>query len=472
MALPFYINHLGYLPLDDALRHSAFALQDDEWHEVLVIRDELKLDSHPGWHFFLKAVSKVTAGEVESRDLVHFSVWFLFILLFLSILLQVKHPVSVGLVVMIVLLLKPEWTHRLLIGRPLLISMAFLFFWAGAYLNKKFETQRNKYSVVFVLFLALSSFAHCQWYLYLLPLSCFLFVGKFRDFKYFLFLIIIGIGIGSLLTLKPVLFFEQTTTHLITSIFNPVSQDVLVPEFQKRPPDIKLALLFLVFVFIFLRVSKSFKSLWKNPFLILVLITWVLGQWVSRFWLDWGVPSLLIVLIVQTDQWISLYLDNNKKGFLSYISISLIFLASFVCVVGSDKNRRWSKTGSHPFLSHDNPIPSQWLPGENGIFYNDMTSGFMFSFYKYPTGRWKYVLGFEAAMMTPEDREIFYKIRQSPHPNHYQLWVNQMKQEDRLLLMDYVLPGSKTIAPALPLANIEWYEAPGFTWVGRLKRNS
>src|SRR5215469_3644779 len=46
----------GYLPPDDALRHSAKAVSGKPWSEILVLRPGFEMDPYPGWHAILGAV--------------------------------------------------------------------------------------------------------------------------------------------------------------------------------------------------------------------------------------------------------------------------------------------------------------------------------------------------------------------------------------------------------------------------------
>ena len=79
VAVPFRILSYGYMPKDDALRHAAKAVSGKNWDDVLVMRDDVKMDGHPGWHALLGYVRR--AMDFNAHSLVLFSVFILFILL-------------------------------------------------------------------------------------------------------------------------------------------------------------------------------------------------------------------------------------------------------------------------------------------------------------------------------------------------------------------------------------------------------
>lgn len=58
LLVPLRIVSYGYLPPDDALRHSAHAVDGRDWSEVILLNPEFRpeTDGHPGWHRFLRFV--------------------------------------------------------------------------------------------------------------------------------------------------------------------------------------------------------------------------------------------------------------------------------------------------------------------------------------------------------------------------------------------------------------------------------
>ena len=68
----------GYLPPDDAMRHSAKVISGKDWSHILVLRPEIKMESYPGWDAILKFVHHLT--QCDAFYLVLFSVISLWIL--------------------------------------------------------------------------------------------------------------------------------------------------------------------------------------------------------------------------------------------------------------------------------------------------------------------------------------------------------------------------------------------------------
>src|SRR5438270_149036 len=94
--IPFRIIQYGFLPMDDALRHAAKAVSGKDWHDILVMRDDFRIDPSPGWQAILSSVHHLSwvqhwAGG-ETEGLVVFSVVFLMLLLLLSVLPWFRRP--------------------------------------------------------------------------------------------------------------------------------------------------------------------------------------------------------------------------------------------------------------------------------------------------------------------------------------------------------------------------------------------
>jgi hypothetical protein len=86
------------------------------------------------------------------------------------------------------------------------------------------------------------------------------------------------------------------------------------------------------------------------------------------------------------------------------------------------------------------------------FFYN--------TFYKNPAGDWRYIVGFEPALMPPDDLKVYRDIHRSEgSADSYQPWIKKMRPIDRLALNR---PGQPDI-PAL-----EWKQAAQGIWIGRL----
>ena len=80
--------------------------------------------------------------------------------------------------------------------------------------------------------------------------------------------------------------------------------------------------------------------------------------------------------------------------------------------------------------------------------------------FQYPTEKWKYILGFESAIMKQEDKQTLRDIGYSGLEESYSPWVKKMTEKDRLILRSKL-----TSFPEL-----EWTRGNRTWWIGRLKK--
>lgn len=460
---PLKILSEGYLPYDDALRHAAKAVSGKDWQNILVLREEMWLDSHPGWHSFLEAVHKISGADAD--QLVAFSIFLLFAGVLAAGIFYGVYPELFFLSLILLLFLHPSWALRLCIGRPLLASMGWLIFFLKLSGHEETSKKSTIQHFFLIILTALVSWFHCQWYLYLFPLVAVYVSGNPGKAFRLTWLVVLGVTLGALFTGHPVQFFYQTFLHAWRSLMLPKAQEILVPEFQQGVLD--LPVLYAVIALVVLKwisdrkVSAGF--LIKSPAFILMGFCWILGLKVSRFWLDWGIPAFLC--------WSSfVFTGFYSKGFKpeSWKRILVIFLTGgiFYFSFTRDYQGRWSECLRVEYLNAKEPLPLEWLPEKGGIVYCDLTSGFNWTFFRYPHGEWKYILGFEASMMPEEDLNAFYQIRLHPGDSTcYRPWVKKMTPKDRLILMQYYPD-----PPDLP--ELEWCSLPSGSFIGRLKQKS
>ena len=77
LLISFRIISYGFMPLDDAMRHVAKAVSGKDWSEILVLKPEIMMDSHTGWHLILSYIYKITNSSPD--NLIVFSVISLFL---------------------------------------------------------------------------------------------------------------------------------------------------------------------------------------------------------------------------------------------------------------------------------------------------------------------------------------------------------------------------------------------------------
>jgi len=134
----------------------------------------------------------------------------------------------------------------------------------------------------------------------------------------------------------------------------------------------------------------------------------------------------------------------------------------------SDINGRFTWNLTNEYLTAEkNPELTEWLPEKDGIIYSADMRVFNDTFYKNPTAPWRYVLGFEPALMRPDDLQVLRKVQWNfGDVRAYDPWVKKMRLQDRL-----VIRASTLHAPGPPnIPELEWKYAVTDLWVGRLPR--
>lgn len=120
--IPARIIGYGYMPGDDANRHAAKVVSGKDWDEILVLRDDVKMDSHPGWHAILNIIYKAT--NYSTDHLVDISVISLFILFSLVPLMLLDRPEAWPISMLTFVIAGPGLLGRLLLGRPYIFTMS------------------------------------------------------------------------------------------------------------------------------------------------------------------------------------------------------------------------------------------------------------------------------------------------------------------------------------------------------------
>jgi hypothetical protein len=180
---------------------------------------------------------------------------------------------------------------------------------------------------------------------------------------------------------------------------------------------------------------------------------------VVRFWIDWGLPALLLWLALELQEEFerSISFESGKRAVLAAGLSLALFLAAT-----ADRDSRWTSNLTNEYLTPQNPELAGWLPGNDGIIYCADMLVFYETFFRNPTAPWRYVLGFEPALMQPEDLDVLRKFQW----NHgdcraFGLWVRKMRPNDRLII--------RPTAGVPDIPNMEWCYALRDLWIGRLQ---
>lgn len=459
LLIPIRVLGRGYLPPDDALRHAAKAASGRVWSEILVLRPEITLDSHPGWHAVLAGLRHATGWSAHS--LVLFSVAGLFALLSLSPLLLMRRP-EAWLLALLALLVADPQLARLMLGRPFLVTEATLVLACLLWPRLEGERLDVRTAGLLVSALAASAWMHGSSYLWLLPLAALFVARRSRAGWRFAALLAAGVALGALLTGSPIRHLEQQLTHGALALGGDEAAATLVGEFQPfAGVPIVVGLVVVLLVWRAAR-GRPNDALLRDPVFVLALLGWALGFVAVRFYSDWAAPALLVVLAREIED----ALDESAWAGRARLELTAAAAGVLFLAFTADTSSRWTSHVGEKFLARDNAQHAPWLPEPGGILYSADMPIFYRTFFRNPDAPWRYILGFEPGWMPPQDLETYREIRRSKGATEsYAPWVARMRREDRLLVR------LQSNAPP-PVPGLEWYQVEFAVWSGRLPKGA
>lgn len=460
ICIPLQIMSYGFIPPDDAGRHVAKVISGKNWDEILVVRPEFKMDSHPGWHAILGAIHRIS--ECNQDTLILFSVIFLFVLFCAIPVLFLDFPEAWLASLLSLAVFTPNITFRLFLGRPFIFTMMVVL--SICFMWPRLKDKKIPYATMGILtaLVAMSTWIHASWYLFALPVACFFIAREFRAGTRLAISVVIGIIIGAALTGHPYMFLKQTLTHMMLAFGGVQAKRLLVGEFQPFAGE-ALMVLFVLIVAVWRKTrGKWDTSTIYNPILILAVTGWALGFVASRFWTDWGMPAAIFWIMVQINDFFAEHMEalSWRRVFVAIAICGTLFLS-----MTADTNSRWTYNLTTEYLSMDDPQQAEWLPEPGGIIYSNDMRVFYQTFFKNPKAPWRYILGFEPAMMPPEDLAILRKISWNfDSKKAFAPWVAKMGPKDRLIIR-----GSADAKPAI--SGLEWNYTATNTWIGRIPKH-
>jgi hypothetical protein len=197
-----------------------------------------------------------------------------------------------------------------------------------------------------------------------------------------------------------------------------------------------------------------------NPIFVTAVLGWILGLKVVRFWYDWGLPAILLWLALELQK---KFAESLPPDSLKRPVITAALAASLLFAAAGDNHNRWTWNLTRPYLVASDPTLAEWMPGEGGILYAADMFLFYDTFFKNPTAPWRYVLGFEPALMKPEDLDVMHKVQWNlGDVSGYKPWVDKMTPKDRLIIR---ASWTETAPPRLP--ELEWRLVYNKIWIGR-----
>jgi len=451
------------LPMDDALRHAAKAVSGKSWQQILVMRDDFHIDPSPGWQAILEWVHNWQNCSAEM--LVVFSVIALMLLVTLSALPWLRRPEAWLAALFMSAIFNPACTTRFARGRPYILTDAvvitILFLWL-----RQTEDRPRRAALIFTpLLVAASAWVHGSWYLLCLPGAAILFAGFWRSAIQYCGCWLVGSFLGCALTGHPWEFLFQSVRHMFGVFGNIVVVQQLEPEMF--PSDGESAAVLAVVALVLCR--KIFLG-WNprtllNPVFMMMVLGWLLGLKIRRFWWDFGTPAFIV--------WVALELQEHFENHLSFDSLRRLLVTIGIAAgvflgFTGDRESRWTANLTTEYVTPETPGIEGWLPGAGGIFYNSDMDTFFETFFKNPTADWRYILGFESGLMRPENLETLRKIQWNRGTafTAYEPWVKQMRPVDRMIIRASGVGGP----PDVP--ELEWHYAASGLWIGRLPQTT
>jgi hypothetical protein len=449
------IGH-GYSPADDALRHVAKVISGKPWSQILVIRPEMTMDSHPGWHTILSWYQTLSGCDINA--LLNFSVIFLFLVFTLPPVFYFRRPEAWVASLALSSIFFFLCILRLFFGRPYIFSMAMILLFCFTW--NKIKEKDKPWLELIALFMVtvLATWIHGTWYLFTLPLLGLFLARQWRVLLLTSITMSLGVIFGALLTGSPLTFLHQMVFHALDSFGNHFFTRQLVTEFQPFSGEIPVFLLIGGLLLWRWARGEWNNRIVDNPVFYLAVIGWLMGFVAQRFWLDWAWPALAFWCALEIQTVLEYYTEKHSWRRLIFAGMfCLILLLS----VSHDGNSRWSgTTAMWPKIEKVDEKP--WFPEEGGILYNDSMGLFYNVFFHNPHGHWRYTLGFEPIWMTADDLIIYRNIQLTRQKNeNYLPWVKKMTSKDRMMLIRQSKPQIK---------GLEWYEVKPTVWSGRLKQ--
>ncbi|NJL58542.1 MAG: hypothetical protein HC887_01710 [Desulfobacteraceae bacterium] len=367
--IPINILSKGYLPHDDALRHVAKVISGKEWNDILILKPEVRMDSHPGWHKILELIYRVT--DMNARSMVMLSVAMLFIWFAVIPAFFSDRPEAWLISLLIISMSDFGSIQRLLLGRPYIFTMSWVVFLSFSWRKLRNRTVLPGVWIPLLLYSAAATWIHCNWSVFGFPVICFFLAGERRAALNLSVILIIAVILGACLTGHPFLFLKQTLLHGLTALSQIHRQYMLVSEFRSGAGT--PVLIIAVILIILNRVSKdSEDSVLSNPIFIMAASGYVLQFSVLRFWYDIGFPALSVWIAIEIGE----MLKKNSDKFSWKRAGTVMFLCmTFYLYISNDYEDRWSTEWDKKFLVYENPANREWLPEPGGIIYNlEMTA--------------------------------------------------------------------------------------------------
>jgi hypothetical protein len=456
LLVPLRIVSYGYLPPDDALRHSAHAVDGRNWSEVILLNPEFRpdMDPHPGWERLLRSVHLWTGWSPSG--LVDFAVILSLLSFTLAGLIAFGNPPAWLLACALMSVIEPALFHRLSMGRPVFFSMTalviMLFLWTRIRPVRWWVEGAVAFSV-FTIDVVMHSLTWYLWPLLILPLvAC----RRWRSLLIMAAAMVASIAAASvfngwyntlvvpLLVLKDAVFEANVVSTSLVSELQPSGGAYL-----------SLVVVTLILIAKGLRGANIRAEIFQVDF-CLMLLAWMMGLFVLRFWTDWGLPAMA----VWTSRQIRDGLELKPSGLTRHWeTIGLVGMAAGILYLGLTANTdgRYTQALKSALLMRPTEEFASELPEDGGVLYSVEMEVFYDIYYRLPHAKFRFSTGFAPGIMPPEDLKVLRAIQSNGGVRAYRPWFEKMTGRDRVFL-------NAPVKPEWP--GMEFREFYG-AWMGR-----
>jgi len=439
LLIPAKIVSYGYLPPDDALRHSAYAVTDRGWSDIMLLNPELRPenDGQAGWNSFLRIVHKVTGWS--ATRIADFSVILAFLTFTVSGLVASGNPPAWLLACTLMAVIEPGLMTKLLLGRPLFLTMSTVVILTFIWMRDRPVPWRIELPIVFAV-LAIDITAHSSaWYLWAIAIPPLVVCRRWSSLRIFVGAWAGAIAVACLVNgpyngvVAPVLGLQLAFLHADTFRSN------LVTELQ--PSGAPVITLLMAAMYLGLKVVRG--ASWRSEILrvdvCFVILGWTLGLYVGRFWIEWGLPALIVWLTKEIRDG----LDLKASGLARPLETLGVFgLAACILYLTQtvDLRGRYTNSLRNPMLWAPVTDLEAELPEEGGILYLTDMGAFYTIFHRLPDAPFKFALAMEAGAMRPEDLKVYRAVQSTGKLEEYKPWFDKMTPKDRILIQQATKP--------------------------------
>jgi len=433
LVIPLRMLAYGYMPPDDAMRHAAFAVVDRNWGDLILLdpRFPAWMDPHAGWHALLRAVHTMT--QWDQGALVNLSVVLgLWVFTFGGVLASGNPPawlLSSTLMVM----LEPALFGKLTLGRPLGFSMAavmlLLFLWTRRQaLHPLIEAG------IVGLVLSVSLYLHpTSWYLWAVAVPPLVACRRWRALGTFL----AGWGIALLVAILLNGWYNAIQLPLDIMQLAVLQGGTLGPNLVTELQPSGAPVFGLMGMVLILLARKAMGHDVRGEIyaidLAFVVTAWVLGLYVSRFWVEWGLPAMAVWYTRQIGEEMGLGFAELHRRPVPPMFIGLA-AATLYLTQTADQGGRFTNALRNPLLIVPREELASDLPEPGGVLYDSDMGHFYVILHRIPELQFRFATAMEPGLMPAEDLKVLRAIQTTGTVKDHAPWFEKMRTIDRVVL--------------------------------------